>query len=193
MSNLRIYGALGLVLVGVAVLAANWPTPGPAPVAAQSGHPGPDPEPRVPAPVPAPAPAGELNLTFSTAFVVFPADCNANPPMLFGGKLLAEMDRTAGIAARRLLFAAPVKDAVTAGASVEFLKSGRVKDLVVVTATVVGLGEKSIRINVRAVRETAAGGGERLAEALFVFVAYDLTADKSVPHGLTMPGAPAGK
>jgi hypothetical protein len=40
----------------------------------------------------------------STCFVVFPQDCNANFPMLFGGKVLAEMDRCAGIAVRRTLY-----------------------------------------------------------------------------------------
>jgi acyl-CoA hydrolase len=132
-----------------------------------------------------------LNLTHTTSFVVFPADANANAPMLFGGKLLAEMDRAAGVAARRLLYASAVRDAVTAGLSVEFHKPGRVKDLVFVTATVAELGEKSIRIAVRAERETAAGR-ELLAEGKFVFVAYSLEEGRAVPHGLSLPASPAG-
>lgn len=123
----------------------------------------------------------------STSFVVFPADCNANPPMAFGGKLLAEMDRCAGITARRLLYSSPlgVKDAVTVGVDkVKFHKGAEVKDLLVVTGEVMVVGESKIMIHVTVERELK-DKKELLVEGDFWFVSYDLQTKKSTPHGVT--------
>jgi acyl-CoA hydrolase len=126
-------------------------------------------------------------LSSSTAFVVFPQDCNANPPMAFGGKLLSEMDRCAGITTRRFLYSSTVRDAVTVAINhVRFHKAAEIKDLVVVTGTVVGAGEKSITVRVTVERELAAGR-ELLVEGEFIFCAYDLAARRAAPHGLVLP------
>lgn len=132
--------------------------------------------------------APSLNLTHSTSFVVYPADTQHHGT-LFGGKILAEMDRCAGIVTRRLLWASPTgaRDAVTVSVeSVTFRKAGEVKDLIHVRGTVIGLGTKSIRIKVEVVRETETGC-ELLADGVFVYVAYDRTAKKAVEHGLKLP------
>ncbi len=129
-----------------------------------------------------------LETKHETSFVVFPVDCNANPPMLFGGKVLSEMDRCAAIAARRLLYGSPATgDYVTVGVNnVKFIKSGQVKDLIYVKAEVVKLGEKSITINVVVERETKDLKRETLATAEYVFVAYDVVNKKAVSHGLNL-------
>ena len=125
----------------------------------------------------------------TTSFVVFAADSNANPPMAFGGKLLSEMDRCAGITTRRFLYSSKTaKDAVTVGIDkVVFHKAAEVKDLLFVTGEVVGVGEKSIRMKVIIEREMP-GKRELVMEGIFTFVAYDLATKKAVPHGLTLPG-----
>lgn len=130
----------------------------------------------------------------SSAFVVFPADCNANPPMLFGGKLLAEMDRMAGIVTRRFLYDSPTgaRDAVTVAINnVTFHRPAKVKDLVAVFGIVTKIGEKSITVNIRAEREILGGGcvvRELLAEGEFVFVSVTINPETNkttaVPHGL---------
>lgn len=132
--------------------------------------------------------AQELNLKHSTSFVVQPQDSNHNYPMLFGGKTLAEMDRCAGITTRRLLYGSPTgaKDAVTIAINnVKFHKSGQVKDLIFVTGQVVKLGEKSITMKVIVEAETKEGR-TLLAEAEYVFVAYDLEKKVAIPHGLKL-------
>lgn len=127
-----------------------------------------------------------LNLTHTTSFVVFPADANAMGT-LFGGKLLAEMDRTAGITARRLLYASKAQDAVTVAVnSVEFLKSAKVKDLIFITGKVTALGGRSITMKIIAEREIRGGERELLVSGEFVYVSYDVAEKKAVPHGLKL-------
>lgn len=129
----------------------------------------------------------KLNLKHETSFVVFPQDCNANFPMLFGGKILAEMDRCAGVTTRRLLYASKVKDAVTIGITdVKFHKSGQVKDLLFVRGKIIELGKKSIKIHVTVNRELADEKLELIAEGTFTFVSYDVTAKRAVEHGLSL-------
>lgn len=128
-----------------------------------------------------------LNLTHSTSFVVYPADLN-HMGTLFGGKLLSEMDRTAGIAARRLLYSSKAKRAVTAGIDgVKFHRPGRAGDLLLVTAKVTSLGAKAIDVKVEVWRE---GDPETdvkfVAEAVFTFVAWDAESGKAVEHGLEL-------
>jgi len=133
-------------------------------------------------------PIQALETKHETSFVVFPVDCNANPPMLFGGKILAEMDRCAAICARRALYESKVtSDYVTVGINnVKFVKSGQVKDLIYVNSEIVKLGEKSITIKVLVQRENRDKSRDVLCEAEFVFVAYDVANKKSVAHGLSI-------
>ena len=130
-------------------------------------------------------PPKPMNTSCSTSFVVYPADCN-HMGSLFGGRLLAEMDRTAGITVRRLLYASPnAKAAVTVSVEkVKFRKPGAVGDLVFITGTVMATTDKMIILAVKA--EVEEWGGERilLADGMFVFAAYDKATKKSIPHGL---------
>lgn len=133
-------------------------------------------------------PEPQLNLTHTTSFVCYAADANHNTPMIFGGKLLSEMDRCAGITARRLLYASPnrVRDAVTVGITdVRFVKGAKVKDLLFVTGEVKKIGEKSITVHVKVEKETVLLGKTLIVEGTFVFVAYDLEKEVAVEHGIT--------
>lgn len=124
----------------------------------------------------------------TTCFVVFPADCNANPPMAFGGKMMAEMDRCAAVTVRRFLYGSPAgaRDAVTVSVDrLTFHHPAEVKDLVVVSGRVVKAGEKSVTVAVAAGRERP-GEFRLLTDAEFTFVAYDLERKRAVPHGLRL-------
>lgn len=133
-------------------------------------------------------PTPPLNLRHETSFVVFPVDCNANPPMLFGGKLLAEMDRCAGITTRRLLYASPVKDAVTVGIKeLRFSRPAQVKDLLFVRGEVLTAGRTAVTVAVTAERELFGGCREVVADGLFTFVAFDLKTGRAAEHGLSLP------
>ena len=125
---------------------------------------------------------GAVNTKHETSFVAFPQDCNANPPMVFGGKLLSEMDRCAGITARRFLYNSNVRDAVTVAVNnVVFHKAAEVKDLLIVTGTVIKVGDKSITIKVTVEKETK-DTKELVVSGEFVYVAFDLTSKKAVSH-----------
>lgn len=129
----------------------------------------------------------EPNVTHTTSFVAFAADANANPPMVFGGKLLSEMDRCAGITVRRFLYSSPTgaRDAVTVAVNnVRFARGAAVKDLIFVTGAVVKRSQKSITVAVKVEKETADGKRELLVEGDFVFVAYDIASKQAIPHGL---------
>jgi len=114
--------------------------------------------------------------------------------MVFGGKLLAEMDRIAGITTRRFLYNSPtgVRDAVTVAINnVKFHRSAQVKDLIVVMGHVTAVGAKSVTVAVRVERETMEKSGvvrELLVEGEFVFVSVAIDPEtkqsKAVPHGL---------
>jgi acyl-CoA hydrolase len=125
----------------------------------------------------------------TTSFVVFPADTNANPPMAFGGKLMAEMDRCAGITVRRFLYSSTVvHDAVTVAVKdLQFHKGAAVKDLLFVSGEVVEAGGKSVTVTVIVERETADLKREKLLSGTFVFCAFDLEAKKAVAHGVALP------
>lgn len=133
------------------------------------------------------APAFSQQPAASTSFVAFPADCNANPPIVFGGKLLAEMDRCAGITVRRALYkSTATQDAVTVAINnVKFVKAVKVKDLVVVNGLVTKVGEKTITVQVSLSRELKGGELEACVDAEFVFCAFDVAAGKAVAHGLS--------
>lgn len=122
----------------------------------------------------------------TTSFVVFPQDCNANPPMLFGGKTLSEMDRCAGITARRFLYNSPTgaKDAVTASINeVKFHKGAQVKDLITLTGKITKVGIKTITIQVTVERELA-NEKELIADGEFVYCAFNLEQKRAIAHGL---------
>ncbi len=128
--------------------------------------------------------------TTQTSFVVFPADCNSNPPAAFGGKLMAEMDRAAAIAVRRFLYKSPTgaKDAVTVAVEdMQFKLPAKVKDLLVVEAAVCEAGRTSVKVSVTIKRETR-DGFEIVTTGKFIFVSVDISTGKSLPHGLSFKG-----
>lgn len=52
--------------------------------------------------------------TYSTSFTVFPGHENYNdPPSIFGGKMLAEMDNCGAMVCRRALYSTEMTDAIT--------------------------------------------------------------------------------
>lgn len=135
----------------------------------------------------------------STNFFVFPQDTNYHPPMIFGGKMLSEMDICAAGTVRRTLYHSPnTQDALTVGVDkVTFYKGAKIKDFIILTGTVVKLGIKSITVHVVATKEvpTFPNGiieepptiiHERMAEGYYSFVAYDIKGECAVPHELSL-------
>lgn len=130
-----------------------------------------------------------MNTIFETNFTVFPEDTNYMPPMIFGGKLMSEMDIAAAMAVRRLLYDSPTlaRDAVTVAVSnIEFHVGAVVKDLIYLKAEVVSGGVKSIDVHVDGWRERH-DGREKICNGDFRFVAYDLENKIAIPHGLIIP------
>lgn len=128
-------------------------------------------------------------LSFETSFCVFPQDTNYHPPMVFGGKMLSEMDICAAGTVRRALYDSPlgVRDAVTVQVDdVTFHKGAVVKDLIFLQGTITKIGIKSITVEVKAYNEVNKNLRELMASGTFVFVAYDIAKKCSVPHGLTL-------
>lgn len=132
----------------------------------------------------------KIDPSSSTSFVVFPQDCNANPPMLFGGKLLSEMDRLAGITARRALYNSPLgaTDAVTLSIKdMTFHHPARVKDLLTLSSKLTSVGTKTLTIKIQVHKE--ADPPLLIADATFIFCSFDLATSQAIPHGL--PPIPA--
>lgn len=97
-----------------------------------------------------------MNLKHADSFSVFPADCNYHYPMIFGGKMLAEMDRTAATAARRLLYDSPTgaKHALTVNVNIDFSAGAEVGDLIFISAEIKEVGLKRIVVAVKAEKES---------------------------------------
>lgn len=131
----------------------------------------------------------DVNTVHTTSYVVFPEDCNANPPMAFGGKLFSSMDRCAGITVRRFLYSSLVtNDAVTVSVNnLVYHKGAKVKDLLFVTGTITDVGRTSITMKVVIERELPDLKRELIVSGEFVFCAIDLETKKAVPHGIVLP------
>lgn len=157
-----------------------------------------------------------MNLIHETSFAVFPQDCNYHPPMIFGGKMLAEMDRCAATTVRRFLYDSPkgAKHALTVAVNnLTFHKGAEVGDLIFIKGTIIKVGTKSLVVKVVAEREkliqTARNkivnspssclgfGGysiqyesivskEKMAEGEFTFCAYDMEYKISMEHGMKL-------
>jgi acyl-CoA hydrolase len=105
------------------------------------------------------------------SFMVFPEDLNY-AGTLFGGKVLAEMDRAAAKAARRLLYGTPCDGSVTVSLDkVDFQSPAHLGDFIELTATVKKLGRTSMDIHVYVSKEDATGAVSKICEGTFVFVA----------------------
>jgi acyl-CoA hydrolase len=102
---------------------------------------------------------------------VFPADTN-HLGTLYGGTLLAWMDKTAGVAALRRAGSAAVVTAAVDGLS--FRVPIRHGELVELLARVESVGRTSMKVRVEARREDPASGARELCTAgTFTMVAID--------------------
>lgn len=86
------------------------------------------------------------------------------PPMIFGGKLLSEMDICAAMTTRRFLYASnEAKDAVTVAVkNVSFFVGAVIGDLIYLEGEVVRTGSTSIDIHVVGYREKHPVLGEEI-------------------------------
>lgn len=123
--------------------------------------------------------------TLASEFVLYPADTN-HYNTAFGGKLLAEMDRAAGIEVRRFLYDSKVvKTAVTIGINnIKFHKAAVVGDLLVTKSTIINVGDKTVTIRIGVYKEISLSDTELICSGEFVFCAYDFENKCSVAHGL---------
>lgn len=128
---------------------------------------------------------------YSASFTVFPQDCNYNdPPSIFGGKMLAEMDNAAAMACRRALYNTDCTDAITVAVeSVKFTRPAYIGEIVRINANVIEVGEKSLKVNIICNRENKKGEIDRMATGVFVFCARK----NGIPaqHGLRINEIPA--
>lgn len=133
-----------------------------------------------------------VHTTHTTSYVVFPEDCNANPPAAFGGKLFSSMDRCAGITVRRFLYNSPndkaKSNAVTLCVNnLTYHAGAQVKDLLFVTGTVTKVGTATVTMQVIIEKETSDNKREKLVSGEFVFCTIDPETKRSTPHGLILP------
>lgn len=114
------------------------------------------------------------------SFMVFPEDMNY-AGTLFGGKILAEMDKAAAKAARRILYGTNCEGAVTVSLDkVDFIAPAHLGDIIELTARINRLGRTSIEIHVHVSKENHLGSVETICQATFVFVS--LKEGKPFPH-----------
>lgn len=126
-----------------------------------------------------------VNLTHESNFMVFPEHTNYMPPMIFGGKMLSEMDICAAVTVRRAMIGTLCDSAVTVGVDkVKFFAGAIIGDLIYLRGTVVKTGIKSIQVFVECEREHKDGQREKIAEGYYTFVSRQDSTPH--PHGLTM-------
>ncbi len=120
------------------------------------------------------------------SFMVFPEDMNY-AGTLFGGKILAEMDKAAAKAARRILYGTSCQGAVTVSLDkVDFIAPAHLGDIIELTAHITRLGRTSIEIHVHVSKENHMGEIETICQATFVFVS--LKEGKPFPHQCMLVG-----
>ena len=125
------------------------------------------------------------------SFTVMPKDCNFNLDkstnrnrILFGGKILYDMDFAAAKVARRACYGVGADMIVTASMEkTNFDKPAYLGDIVTYTATIKALGRSSIQIRVRVTREDNIGQLEHICSSNMVFVT--VKDSKPFGHGLT--------
>lgn len=115
-------------------------------------------------------------------FTVFPDHLNW-AGSLFGGKLLAEMDSAAANCARKLLYHTECDGLVTASLDkVDFQAPAFLGDIIELHTTCKFLGNKSMHIYVKVIKESKTGDRTNICDATFVFVS--LKNGKPFPHNL---------
>lgn len=113
------------------------------------------------------------------SFTVMPKDCNFNRnhengknDILFGGKLMYEIDYAGATIARRATYDIDCDTVVTASTDrINFERPAFLGDIVTMTATIKALGTSSIQIRVKVKRESLQGYIEQICSANMTFVA----------------------
>lgn len=124
------------------------------------------------------------------SFTVMPMDCNFNcnilnnkNDILFGGKLMYEMDLAGAKIARRATYGVGADMVVTASTdTINFIKPAYLGDIITMVATIKAFGRTSIQIRVKVKRESMVGEVESICSANMVFVT--MKDGKPFPHGL---------
>lgn len=124
------------------------------------------------------------------SFTVMPKDCNFNRnpdsdknDMLFGGKLLYEIDYAGAKVARRATYDVDCDTIVTASIDkINFQKPAYIGDIITMVAEIKSLGRSSITILVKVRRESLRGEIEQICTANMVFVT--IKNSKPVQHYL---------
>jgi acyl-CoA hydrolase len=125
------------------------------------------------------------------SFTVMPKDCNFNLDkntnrnrILFGGKILYDLDFAAAKIARRACYGVGADMIVTASMDkTNFDKPAYLGDIVTYTASVKGIGRSSLQIRVRVTREDGEGAVEHICSSNMVFVT--VKDGKPFNHNLT--------
>jgi acyl-CoA hydrolase len=123
------------------------------------------------------------------SFTVMPKDCNFNKKItgsndiLFGGKLMYEMDYAGAKVVRRALYDSGTDTCVTASTDkINFERPSFIGDIVTMVATIKALGRSSIQVRVKVTREDLSGKIESICSANMTFVS--LKDGKPFPHHL---------
>lgn len=128
-----------------------------------------------------------MTTEFQTNFTVMPSHCNYMTPLIFGGKLMAELDLAAAGAVKGVLRHSECTEAVTYKWGGTFHGPSYLGDILYITATVVELKQNAIVVKCTAYREPHEDKEPNVrkllvAEADFVFVSKK--DGKFHPHGL---------
>ena len=125
------------------------------------------------------------------SFTVMPKDCNYNVEeeggvtrILFGGKLLYDLDFAAAKVARRATYQVDCDMVVTASlGQTNFDKPAFIGDIITYTSTIKAFGRSSIQIRIKVTRESLKGEVENISSSNMTFVTVKKR--KAMPHGLT--------
>lgn len=124
------------------------------------------------------------------SFTVMPKDCNFNRnhsngrnDILFGGKLMYEMDYVGAMIARRATYESDCDMVVTASIDkINFERPAYLGDIVTMSATIKALGRTSIQVRVKARREGLDGRVEQICSSNMTFVS--MKDGRPAPHDL---------
>jgi acyl-CoA hydrolase len=124
------------------------------------------------------------------SFTVMPKDCNFNKnhnngknDILFGGKLMYEIDYAGAKVARRATYNVDCDMVVTASVDkTNFERPAYLGDIITMTATIKALGTTSIQIRVKVQREGLDGHVEQICSSNMTFVS--IKNGKPVKHNL---------
>ena len=107
----------------------------------------------------------------TTVQIVMPQNCNGYAkPRLFGGQIMAWIDVTGAVAARRYTQKAVTTVCID---HLTFLKPAYLNDTVVMEAAVTWTGKTSLEVRVDSMVERLDGSRELINQAYAVFVALD--------------------